>query len=207
MADAIYNVTIRQGHSYTNVLRCEVPPIVRKPILAISCPYASAVIQTTEPHGLLDGWRTAIVNVDVPKEINALNADDIQDEEYYAATVVSPDVIELNEKNIADLKAYTQGGFIHYNTPMSLTGMTFRIRLKTRKGGTLLASNLVADGALNVLKLTVNTSLSTITLEIPAAASELLAGKTGWYDIEAVTSDSPAKVIPLVSGYVKVEKE
>lgn len=204
---ACNDISLSQGHTYTTVIRWEVPPIVRKPILAITCPYGAAVIQTMEPHGLLDGWRVAVTNVQAPKEINAEDPNNVRDREYYAATVISADTVELNDLNIADLKPYTADGFLHYNTPANLTGHSARIRLKTRKGGTLLASSVLADAPLNTLGLVIDTVKHTITLTFPATATELLAGKTGWYDVEVVSSDTVPVVTALVSGTVKVEKE
>lgn len=197
---------LSQGHSYTTVLRYESGPIVRVPISAITCPIGAARIATTTPHGMLDGWRGTVVNVQQPKEINAEDPNNIRSSEYHNATVIDASTVEFNDFNIADLKPYTTDGFLQYNTPADLTGIEIRVRLKTKKGGTLLASNLVADAELNVLVTAIDLVKKTITLTFPVAATQLLAGKTGWYDIEAASADG-LTVTPLVSGKFTVEKE
>ena len=197
---------LSQGHSYTTVLRYESEPIVRIPISAITCPVGAARIATTTPHGMLDGWRGTVVNVQQPKEINAEDPNNIRSSEYHSATVIDTSTVEFNDFNIADLKPYTTDGFLQYNTPADLTGVEIRVRLKTKKGGTLLASNLSADAPLNVLVTAIDLVKKTITLTFPVAATQLLAGRTGWYDIEAASSDG-LTVTPLVSGKFTVEKE
>ena len=196
-----------KGHTYTTALRWETQPIVRVPISSITCPLGAARIGTSTPHGLLDGWRAAIVNVQQPKEINAENPNDIRDSEYYAATVIDTSTVEFNELNIADLKPYTTDGFLQYNTPVDLTGISIRVRLYTKKGGTLLASNLEADGELNVIDTVIDLTKKTIKITFPVEATNLLSGKSGWYDIEAVSADAAPVVTQLAFGKFTVEKE
>ena len=117
---------LSQGHSYTTVLRYESEPIVRIPISAITCPIGAARIATTTPHGMLDGWRGTVVNVQQPKEINAEDPNNIRPSEYHNATVIDTSTVEFNDFNIADLKPYTTDGFLQYNTPADLTGVEIR---------------------------------------------------------------------------------
>ena len=201
------SIEVSAGHTYSFELRWETTPIVRVPISAITCPSGSAVVETSTAHGLLTGWRTAIVNVQQPKQINAIDPNKVRDAEYYPVTVTSPTTLELNTLNIGDLKPYTTDGFLQYNTPVDLAGVSLRFRLRARKGGALLASNLAADAPLDLLSAAVDTVTRKLTLTIPSTASTALAGKSGWYDVEAVSADTPPVVTPLVSGTFTVEKE
>ena len=201
------NITISKGHTYSSEIRWETTPIVRVAISAITRPLGSAVIATTTPHGLTDGWRVAIVNVAQPREINADDPNNIKAGEYYPATVTGQKTVELNTLNIGDLRAYTTDGFIQYNTPVDLSGITLRFRLRYKKGGKILASNLVADAPLNILVASTDVAANKITIAFPSTATELLAGKTGWYDVEAVSADATPVVTQLVYGKVTVEKE
>ena len=201
------NILVTAGHTYSFDLRWETEPIVRVPIKGITCPNGSARIETTVAHGVLDGWRCAIVNVQQPRQINAADPNKIKDEEYYPATVVSPTVVELNKLNIGDMKPYTSDGFLQFNTPVSLSGMTVRARLYARKGGPLLASSVTADAAANALTATVDTAKSVIKITFPSTTTKSLAGRTGWFCIEAVSSDLPPVVTQLGEGEVTVEKE
>lgn len=200
-------IEVSSGHTYSFELRWETTPIVRAPISGITCPAGSAVIETSTAHGLLTGWRTAIVNVQQPKQINAVDPNKIKDAEYYPVTVTSPTTLELNTLNIGDLKPYTSDGFLQYNTPVDLTGISLRFRFRTRKGGALLASNLAADAPLDLLSATVDPVTRKMTITVPSTATTALSGKSGWYDVEAVSSDTPPVVTPLVSGTFSVEKE
>ena len=196
-----------KGHTYTTVLRWETQPIVRVPISSITCPLGAARIATTTPHGMLDGWRGTVVNVQQPKEINAEDPNNIRPSEYHNATVIDTTTVEFNELNIADLKPYTTDGFLQYNTPVDLTGVSIRVRLYTKKGGALLASNLVADGELNVIDVAIDPAKNTIKITFPVEATNLLSGKSGWYDVEAVSSDATPVVTQLACGKFTVEKE
>jgi hypothetical protein len=207
---ALKDICVSQGHTYTTVLRWETNPVVRKAIAAITALTGVARINAVA-HGMLDGWRCAVTAAKGMTELNAKDcstADRIRASEYYAATVIDPDNIELNEVNAAGFKPHTPStGFIQYNTPASLTGITGRIRLKTKKGGTVIASNLVVDAPNNILGLVIDATAHTITITFPSTATIALAGKTGWYDVEMVSSDTPPVVTPLVSGNFTVEKE
>ena len=71
----------------------------------------------------------------------------------------------------------------------------------------VLASNLAEDAPLNVITLTKNTAESTLLLTFTVAASILLSGKTGYFDLEEVTPGSPPSVIALFSNTIEVIRE
>ena len=203
----IQDISVSQGHTYTTVLRWGSDPKVRKAITSITSLTGSARLEVPT-HDLLDGWSCAVTGARGMTEMNAANPNSIRDSEYYTATVIDPSTIELNDVNAAEFKAHTPNtGFIQYNTPVSLAGITGRIRLKTKKGGTVVASNLVADAPNNILDLVIDATAHTVKVTFPSTATTTLAGKTGWYDVEMVSSDVPPVVTPLVSGNFKVEKE
>lgn len=201
------DISVAQGHTYSTVLRWESDPKVRKAITAITALTGSAKLEVPG-HGLLDGWRCAVTSAQGMTEMNAVNPNSIRGSEYHTATRIDADNIELNDVNATGFKAHTPNtGFIQYNTPVSLTGITGRIRLKTKKGGTVIASNLVADAPNNILDLVIDATAHTIMITFPSTATTELAGKDGWYDVEMVSSDNPPVVTPLVSGKFSVEKE
>lgn len=255
-----------EGHSFSQVLRWGSKPIVRKPIISITAPNGSALIESTA-HGIKDGWPVAITNCKGMTEINA----DLQiladpenyayDGQHHSATVIDVDRVELNELNVADYSAHTPNtGFIQYNTPIDLSLHTLRVRLRDRAGGNLvvctaagttgtskpkgagadgsvtwakgsasvdekvwvaetafaegdvvdlsvIASSEAADAPANVLVIDKDIALCTITLTFTAAATTLLSGKTGYYDVEAVSNDATPIVRSLLSRTVRVEKE
>ena len=201
------DISVAQGHTYSTTIRWETGPKVRKAITEITALTGSARAEVPG-HGLLDGWRCAVTNAKGMTEINAVNPNSIRDSEYYFATVLDADNIELNDVNAAGFKPHTPStGFIQYNTPATLTGFTGRIRLKTKKGGTVVASNLVADAPNNILDLVIDATAHTVKVTFPSTATTTLAGKDGWYDVEMVSGDTPPIVTQLVSGQFTVEKE
>ena len=100
----------------------------------------------------VDGWRCAVTGVKGMTEINA-TANDLRDSDYKSSTVIDIDTIELNEVNASGFKPYVSGGFVQYNTPADLTWQRFRVRLKTKKGGTVVASSEVSDARTRFTKL------------------------------------------------------
>lgn len=201
------DITISKGHTYSTVLRWGSNPIVRKSITNFTDLNGTAHLEIPG-HGLLDGWPCAVTDCKGRIEINAADPNKVRESEYYAATVVDADTIELNEVNAAGFKPHVANtGVIQYNTPVDLTGITIKVRLWTKQGGTLLASNQVADTPLDVVDTTIDLAKRTITIKFPVEATELLSGKTGWYDIEAHSAGVSPTVTQLAEGAFSVKKE
>lgn len=199
------DLLLKQGDTYAVTLRWEVPPVVYKPIQAIS--QAAPVQITAAGHGLPDGWRVAVTNVKGMTQINASDPSRIRDKDYHQATLVDGNNITLNDVNASGFSAYTSGGVLQYNTPVNLTGFSFALRLKTKAGGTLLASNLLADAPLNTLTVSVDLTLHTITPVFSAAATTALAGTSGVYELEAISPDTTPIVTPLLAGKFSCVRE
>ncbi len=60
MTAAIKDITITRGDTYSLVLRWEVLPFVYKVISAITKAAPASI--TATGHGLVDGWRAAVVD-------------------------------------------------------------------------------------------------------------------------------------------------
>lgn len=179
---------------------------MRKVITGISVATGAPRI-TVAGHGIIDGWRVAITGVKGMTELNADDPSRLRGGDYYEATVIDADTIELNEVNGADFKAWTSGGFVQWNTPVNLAGFTGVLRVEDRHGGTLLASNLVADDPLDILELLIDTALHTITLVFQSAATTALSGKSGVYEVEMVSGDATPVITQLLRGKISVGKE
>ncbi len=200
------DLSLVAGTSFSLVLRWESAPILRKAITAISVATGAPRI-TVDGHGIPDGWRVAVTGVKGMTELNAEDPARLRDSDYHQATVIDANVIELNEVNGADFRPWTSGGVVQWNTPVSLAGFTGRLRVEDRHGGTLLASNLVADDPLDILELLIDDTLKTVTAVFPAAATTALAGKSGVWEVEMVSGDATPVVTQLLRGTVSVGKE
>jgi hypothetical protein len=191
------NFTILQGETWQRVIRWEQPPLVYKPVTAIVA--TAPVSITATGHGLVTGWRAAVVSAGGMVEINATNWP-LRDSDYHQATVVDTNTINFNDTNAAAYTAYTSGGFLVYNTPVDLTGFTANMDIKSRVGGAVLTS-LTTTNAGIVLS-TVN---KTITLVMAAAVTDVLPWSTAVYDLDLISATGV--VTPLYTGSLTVQKE
>ncbi len=194
------------GTSFSLVLRWESAPILRKAITGVSVATGAPRIKV-DGHGILDGWRVAITGVRGMTELNAEDPTRLRDSDYYQATVIDADYIELNEVNGAGFKAWTSGGFVVWNTPVSLAGFTGVVRVEDRHGGTVWASNLVADDPLDILELLIDDTLKTITPVFPEIATTALAGKSGVWEVKMISGDATPVPTQLLRGKLSVGKE
>lgn len=128
------DISLIQGKTFTDVLRWETTPIVRVAIKGITTPNGAPRIETLTPHGLVDGWRSAVTGVKGMTELNAADPNKIKDAEYRQATVIDPSTIEFNDVNASQFKAWVSGGFLQFNTPAPLTGIGARMAIKAVSG-------------------------------------------------------------------------
>lgn len=198
---ATKDLRISQGRTFTLALRWESSPIVYKAISAIL--NSAPVRITAEGHGIPDGWRVAVTSVKGMTEINAEGSgSEVSDRDFHAVTVIDEDTIEINDINAALFKTYTSGGHVQYNTPVSLTGMTARMSIKDKIGGTELLSLTTEDGRIDIDPVS-----RVITLSISAADTAAIVWKTGVYDLEMVSADVVPVVTALLCGKVSVTRE
>lgn len=195
------DLTIVQGKTFTRVLRWEALPFVYKPITGIT-KAAPAVVSSTG-HGVVDGWRVAIVSVQGMTEINASTPP--KEREFVKATYVDPNSIELNSVNSSEYSTYTSGGYIQYYTPVDLAGYTARMQIKTKAGGDVLASTDIDDAPLNVIVTAIDNVTKTITIDIAATDTAAFTWKRGSYDFEMVGGGGD--VTALLTGSVTVTPE
>lgn len=195
----IKDLTISQGRTFSLALRWETAPVIYKAITGIS---QTAPVRITVPaHGIPDGWRVAITNV---KGMTAINADanKINDRDYHQATVIDANTIEINDINASGFKEYLSGGYVQFNTPVTLTGFTARMAIKDKVGGTGFLSLTTENAGISL-----DEARRVITLNITAAATALFTWKSGVYDLEMVSPDATPVVTALLSGKVSVTKE
>lgn len=188
--------TIRQGATFSSVLRWEASPIVYRPITAIT---QSAPVRITCPsHNVPQDWRVAIVSVRGMTQINASSTPP-KDRDFHRVTVVDADTLELNAVNSADFRPYTAGGYVMYNTPVDLSGFTARMSVKDKVGGTELFRLDTTNG-----RIVLDNAAKTITLTIASVDTAAIAWTKGVYDLELV---SGGVVETLLSGRINVVRE
>ncbi len=193
---ATKNFIIKQGKTFSQLIRWEKAPIVYKEITGI---FQSAPCEITCPaHDIPDGWRVAVVSVKGMTEINAESP--VKEKDYIQATVLSSDTISLNGVNSSDYKPYISGGYLQYYTPVDIGPLEARMSIKDKVGGTELFSITTENGGIEI-----DNTNQVITLLISATDTASFNFKKGVYDIEMV---SPSGVVTeLLSGTISVSKE
>lgn len=191
------DLAIKQGKTYSQILRWESAPHIYKAITAIT--QAAPARITCPTHGIPNGWRVAVVSVKGMTQINAENSPP-KDRDYHPATVIDVNTVELNDVNSAGFKAYTSGGYLQFYTPVDLTGHTARMSIKDKKGGTELLSLTTVNGRLEI-----DTVDKSIGISLSAADTAALTWKKGVYDLEMVSG--AGVVTELLSGSVTVTTE
>jgi hypothetical protein len=185
------DIEIEQGSTFARTVMWETAPRIWKPITAIT---AAAPVQiTATAHGVPDGWRVGVVNVQGMTQINAPH-NPPRDTELLPAAVIDVNRITL-DLSAADFDAYTAGGYLVYWTPHDMASYTARMTIKNRIGGTVL----------DVVACTVDNTAKTVSLLIDAVTAAAFTWVKGVYDLEMV---SPGGVVTaILSGVVTVKRE
>jgi len=193
------DLTLEKGKTFKFVLRWEDRETnVYKAITGITA--AAPAVVTATGHGVPDGWDVAIVSVKGMTQINAANSPP-KDKDYTPATKLSDNTLELNAVNAAGYSTYTSGGYVQYYKPHALAGVTARMMVKDKVGGTVL---LTSEGLTPTITVTVDDTAKSITITISATDTAALTWKKGVYDLEGVDGST---VYSLLSGSVTVEPE
>ena len=193
-----YDLELTRGKTFSVPLRYGAPPFIYKAITGIA--NTAPIRLTVTSHGMPDGWRFAVSGVVGLTALNA-TADPPRVREYYVGTVVDADTIDINTINGTLLTAYTSGGMIQYYTPVALAGMTARITIRDKYGGTVVWTGTSAAG-----DLAISTGLSQVTLTIGADITADLP-RRAVYDLELVTAGTPDIVTLLMQGRVLADLE
>lgn len=115
------NFKIYQGSTFKQTLRWESSTKAYATISGIT--KAAPVVITSTGHDIPVGWRVKITNVVGMKEINS-------DSQYHTVTQVTSDTVTINNLNTLSYTAYTSGGVLEYNTPVSLAGYTAKMQIR-----------------------------------------------------------------------------
>ena len=196
---------IRQGSTFSRVLRWESSTVVYAPITAIA--QSAPVRITSVAHGIPDGWRVAVQSVQGMKQLNALNTPP-KSKDYHAATVVDASTVSFNDTNALGYSAYVSGGVLVYNLPVDMTSYTARLYLKNKITDTTSVLQLTTENG----GITIDNVRKTITLSITSTQSAALAVGSYVYGMEMViatliTGVAGEIVTPLIDGVFIVSAE
>lgn len=190
------NIVIQQGSTFLQVLRWESSDVQYLPIVAIT-QAAPAVVTTSSPHGLPDGWRAAFVSCDGMEQVNA-NVPP-RDSDFRSFKVLNATTLLFPTLDTADFDPYTGGGYLQFYLPQSLAGNDARMSIRDRIRGSELLALTVSNG-----RILLDDVLKTITLNISATDTAAIDWTQGVYDLELVGG---VIVTRLLEGSVKVSRE
>jgi hypothetical protein len=125
---------------------------------------------------------------------------EVNTDEYIIATGVSATTLSFNDVNSSNYATYTSGGVVEYNVPNDLTGFSARMQIRGKITDTDPILELTSGGG----GIVVDNVLKTITINIAAAATELLTFKSGVYSLEMVNAGT---VTTLAFGNVSLNTE
>ena len=195
------DLTIIKGKTFIRTVRWETEPLIYKAITAIT--KAAPVAITAVGHGLVDGWRAAVVSAGGMRQINAKNWP-LRLTDFHKITKTGNDTLTFNDTSSLDYTTYTSGGSLVYYTPSNLSGYTARMMVR--------ATADAADPALVSLTspsggIVIDNTAKTITITIAATLTAAYTFSEGVYDLELVSGDATPVVTLLLAGNVFVTDE
>lgn len=188
------DIALVRGDTFVRTYRWESSDPVYRAITAIT--QVAPVAITAPAHGLVPGWRAAVVSVKGMTDLNAARTPPVSSD-FRRVAVVDANQITFPEVDASGFRAYTSGGYLFYFAPVPLVGYTARMTIKSRAGGEELydATPGIAIDAVG----------QAVRLTIPATATAAFAWRTGVYDLEM---QSPTGVVSkLAAGAVTVASE
>ena len=155
--------------------------------------YPAPAVVTAVGHGVVAGWQVAVVSAKGMTQINASRFPP-SGTDWHPAAILTADTLQLADVNSADYAAYLSGGFLVYNTPVTLTGMTARLIIRDAPvTGNILVTLTEISG------ITLDNTAKTIT---PKLATAALTWTVGYYDLEL--TDSLGVVTQLLTGTISI---
>lgn len=190
---------IREGSTFSRTVRWAGEPFVYKEISAISnsAPCRIRAIG----HDVLPGQRVAIISAKGLVELNAKESPPNLLTEYYKATVIDADNIELNRVNSTDFKQYTGGGYIQYLTARDMTGHAARLTIKDRIGGTVLLVLTSGPGG----GIVIDNILKSIAYTLTAEQTDAFEVSKAVFDLDMISDTG--EVYTVLFGAIEFIKE
>lgn len=183
---------IDEGETFHPVIRWGTDILTSKAITGIT--QAAPAVITAASHGVPNGWPVAVVSAQGMTQINAANYPP-KGRDLHRATVLTSSTVSLNDVNSSNFSAYTSGGFLVYNTPVSLSGVTASMRIwdnPDELGTPLLTLT-------NVSGITLDLTYNTIT---PQFSTVGLTWKFGYYDLNI--TDTNGIVTQVLEGTISI---
>ena len=194
MQPAKINYKIYQGSTFQETFRWESETKVYVPISSIA-KAAPCVVTTTTPHNLPVGWRFRVVGAGGMKEINSTG------EEYHLSTLIpTTTTVEINQVNSLAYTAYTSGGVIEFNQPVSLAGYAARMQIRE----TVDSPTVIHEATTQNTQISLDNTTKTIQITLLANVTQAFTFSTAVYSLELYNGNN---VIPFIYGNLTLVQE
>lgn len=194
MQPAKINYKIYQGSTFQETFRWESETKVYVPIQSIA-KSAPCVVTTTTPHNLPIGWRFRVVGAGGMKEINNIG------EDYHLSTLVpTATSVEINQVNSLAYTAYTSGGVIEFNQPVSLSGFSARMQIRE----TVDSPTVIHEATTQNSQIVLDNTTKTIQITMLANVTQNFTFSTAVYSLELYNGNN---VIPFINGNLTLVQE
>mgnify|MGYP001593546911 FL=1 len=191
------DITIKMGATFSRVLKWESAPFVYSAITAAT--KAAPVAITSAGHGLVTGWRAAVISAGGMRQLNAKNSPP-RASDFHKVTKTDANSITFNDVSSAEFTAYTSGGYLCSYTPVSISGYTARMKIRETLEATAVLASLVSP-----TDIVLDDTNHTITITISATATAAYTFTNGVYDLELVSG--AGVVTRLLEGNILVINE
>lgn len=194
MQPAKINYKIYQGGTFQETFRWESETKVYVPISSIA-KSAPCVITTSQAHNLPTGWRFRVVGAGGMKEINSVG------EDYHLSTLTpTTTTVEINQVNSLAYTAYTSGGVIEFNQPVSLAGFAARMQIRE----TVDSSTVIHEATTQNSQIVIDDVNKTIQITLLANITQTFNFPTAVYSLELYNGNN---VIPFINGNLTLVQE
>ena len=189
---------IQKGATFSRVLRWESTPLVYVPVSAVT--RAAPMVVTATGHGLVTGWRAALISLGGMRQANAKHQPP-RSNEFHRVTYISASQISFNDVDSSRYTTYTSGGYLVSYTPVSLAGFTARMMIRE----TPEATGTPLESLVSPTDIALDDTNHTITITIAAADTAAYDFLSGYFDLELVSAGGV--VTRLLEGTVAVTEE
>lgn len=190
------NLRIYQGSTFKETFRWESQTKAYVPISNIS-KAAPCVITTSNTHNIPAGWRFRVTDVVGMNQINQSSED-----QFYLANTVTSNGITINALNSTNFTAYTSGGIISYNVPVSLANFTALFQMRENINSTTVIKQLTSAPDQGIV---IDNNNKIITITISAADTTNFNFTSAVYGLELTSASG--EVFPLLTGTVSLVRE
>jgi hypothetical protein len=185
---------VAAGETFRPTIRWALDTLVSTPVTAIT--QAAPAVVTAVNHGMPDGWPCAVVAAQGMVRINAARYPP-QGSDWTKGTVVDVDTVQLNQISSAEYLAYTSGGFLVYQRPADLIGVSAKMTIwgTPDENDTPLAMLLSSNGGVLI-----DPVAMTLT---PVLQTAGLAWQLGYFRFDV--TDQSGAITQLMTGTFAIE--